>query len=186
MLSLQNTLMSSIFYFSVVKVSTKMDGITKIKVVSLVKIKSEPPKLNDIKINVQNENQNMNLETSHTDENNTTDVNFPLVEVKTEPLERNDIETTQSEIQLEENINLKISQVQGSKTNHKCELCSKTFSRSYNLRIHIRSVHEGKRNFKCEKCEKAFSEAGNLNRHITQVHEGNRNHKCGQCGKAFD
>ena len=31
------------------------------------------PKLNDIKTNIQNENQNIKLETSHTDESNTTD-----------------------------------------------------------------------------------------------------------------
>ena len=54
---------------------------------------------------------------------------------------------------------------------HKCESCSKSFSRTEHLKRHIHTVHEGQKHHKCESCGKSFSEARSLKKHIHRIHE---------------
>ena len=48
---------------------------------------------------------------------------------------------------------------------HKCERCSKIFTRSGALKEHIKAVHEKIKDKVCEECGMGFSDAGNLSRH---------------------
>ena len=53
------------------------------------------------------------------------------------------------------------------KKSHKCEACSKSFTKAHYLKTHIHTVHEGHKDYKCESCGKSISKVGDLN--LTQV-----------------
>ena len=53
---------------------------------------------------------------------------------------------------------------------HKCNTCSKIFTRQNNLKRHINTIHEGHKDYICGSCDKSFSQAGNLAQHISTFH----------------
>ena len=70
-------------------------------------------------------------------------------------------------------------------TEHKCVLCSKSFSWARNLKTHIRTVHEGKKDYICSYCGKGFGTREKMKLHSTTVHEGIKRWKCDLCSNAY-
>ena len=68
---------------------------------------------------------------------------------------------------------------------YKCEICKKEFKWKEGKLKHIRYVHEGIKDSTCDICGKVFGQPSTLKQHIQTVHEGLKPHKCGTCGKAF-
>ena len=72
--------------------------------------------------------------------------------------------------------------------NHKCDLCNRSFSRSFVLKTHQEKVHQignkFKENTKCDKCGKPFT---NLMKHLNTIHKPNRakDINCFHCSKSF-
>ncbi|XP_036356092.1 zinc finger and SCAN domain-containing protein 31-like [Octopus sinensis] len=69
------------------------------------------------------------------------------------------------------------------KSEHYCEICGKSYSRSSELIKHIR-VHTGERPYHCVTCGKAFTENSHLSRH-KRFHTGEKPFQCVTCGKSF-
>ncbi|KAM7005208.1 zinc finger protein 64 [Passerculus sandwichensis] len=62
---------------------------------------------------------------------------------------------------------------------HKCEVCSKCFSRKDKLKMHMRS-HTGVKPYKCKHCEYAAADSSSLNKH-QRIHSNERPFKCQIC-----
>ncbi|XP_053106763.1 zinc finger protein 64 isoform X2 [Hemicordylus capensis] len=62
---------------------------------------------------------------------------------------------------------------------HKCEVCSKSFSRKDKLKMHMRS-HSGVKPYKCKHCDYAAAESSSLNKH-QRIHSNERPFKCQIC-----
>ncbi|KAJ7413104.1 Zinc finger protein 64 like protein, isoforms 1 and 2 [Willisornis vidua] len=62
---------------------------------------------------------------------------------------------------------------------HKCELCSKCFSRKDKLKMHMR-CHTGVKPYKCKHCEYAAADSSSLNKH-QRIHSNERPFKCQIC-----
>ena len=68
---------------------------------------------------------------------------------------------------------------------YKCDICKKEFKLKEGKLKHIRYVHEGVKDSTCDICGKVFGQHSTLKLHIQTVHEGLKPHKCGTCGKSF-
>ena len=69
--------------------------------------------------------------------------------------------------------------------NHKCNVCSKDYTRKAHLQKHMKSAHFGIR-YPCPSCEHKATTTGNLKVHIQSKHEGVKK-LCNQCDyKAYD
>jgi len=68
---------------------------------------------------------------------------------------------------------------------HKCDLCSKTFSRKNDLSRHL-MLHSGERKYVCTFCDSKFIGSGDLHKHV-RIHTGEKPYKCDfeECGKSF-
>ncbi|XP_044517048.1 zinc finger protein 64 isoform X1 [Gracilinanus agilis] len=62
---------------------------------------------------------------------------------------------------------------------HKCEVCSKCFSRKDKLKMHMRS-HTGVKPYKCKNCDYAAADSSSLNKH-QRIHSNERPFKCQIC-----
>ena len=59
---------------------------------------------------------------------------------------------------------------------HECNICSKTYTRSYNLESHMRT-HTNQRPFTCTSCHTSFARRSDLNRH-EGLHSGEKKFVC--------
>ncbi|XP_043945964.1 zinc finger protein 64 isoform X2 [Protopterus annectens] len=62
---------------------------------------------------------------------------------------------------------------------HKCDVCSKCFSRKDKLKTHMRS-HTGEKPYKCSQCDYAAADSSSLNKHW-RIHSNERPFKCQIC-----
>lgn len=68
-------------------------------------------------------------------------------------------------------------------TPHRCDFCSKTFTRKEHLLNHVRQ-HTGESPHRCTFCSKSFTRREHLVNHVRQ-HTGETPFQCGYCPKAF-
>ena len=53
---------------------------------------------------------------------------------------------------------------------HKCHICNKPFTRSFQMRNHIRATHMGDRPFACTRCGRGFARDSDRKRHENTIH----------------
>ena len=72
---------------------------------------------------------------------------------------------------------------------HKCEFCSRKFTRKSSLNLHRRTIHGvgDVKTFQCNFCTKVCKEKGNLKKHLTSVHGVGdvKRFACNVCSKVF-
>jgi len=68
-------------------------------------------------------------------------------------------------------------------SNHKCEICFKSFGQRSSLTTH-QEIHYGIKSFKCPTCPKAFQQKAHLDRHM-EIHKKIKPFKCEKCGLSF-
>ncbi|CAL6348557.1 unnamed protein product [Bathycoccus prasinos] len=106
----------------------------------------------------------------------------PLVLCSRIPDEDDDLEANHHQIQKEETTFIKKG-VKRKRTQHECDVCEKSFSRSGSLKRHM-LIHTNERLYECDVCEKAFRESGHLKRHM-RTYTNERPYECDVCEKRF-
>jgi KRAB domain-containing zinc finger protein len=62
-----------------------------------------------------------------------------------------------------------------------CELCDKTFRRSYSKDCHVREIHQRSDQFQCPHCSKVFGRKYQVHAHVKSIHEDGGDFKCNFC-----
>ena len=106
----------------------------------------------------------------------------PLVLCLKIPDEDDDLEANHHQIQKEETTVNKRG-AKRKRTQHECDVCEKSFSRSGSLKRHM-LIHTNERPYECDVCEKAFRESGHLKTHM-RIHTKEKPYECDVCDKAF-
>lgn len=71
------------------------------------------------------------------------------------------------------------------KPKYTCEICGKSYIRSWSYYGHMREHASGEKQHKCEVCGKIFNYASNLRQHML-IHTGEKPYECEYCDKAFN
>lgn len=79
--------------------------------------------------------------------------------------------------------NFKIRLCVSGETPHRCDFCSKAFTRKEHLLNHVRQ-HTGESPHRCGYCSKSFTRKEHLINHVRQ-HTGETPFRCQYCPKAF-
>ena len=106
----------------------------------------------------------------------------PLVLCSRIPDEDDDLEANHLQIQKEETTFIKKG-VKRKRTQHECDVCEKSFTRSGSLNRHMR-IHTNEKPYECEVCEMRFRESGNLKVHM-RIHTNEKPYECDVCEKRF-
>lgn len=156
-------------------------------------------------------NDNNEISESNTYSEDIVDTTVSNIEIRNEPLEKSEIEST---IEESECSNFPCSKCKvlfltaselvnhsctDQKTNepekklrkrkkqksgsYKCNFCDLHFSKVWKLNKHF-EMHTADKKFVCTVCNHAFKQSYHLREHIT-THTGERNFTCGVCGKKF-
>lgn len=81
--------------------------------------------------------------------------------------------------------NSALSSSQGaSKQRYTCEICNKSYIRSWSYYGHLREHAGGPKEHKCYMCHKVFTTIAGLKQHL-QVHSGQKDFFCSVCNKSF-